>query len=50
MIKCSSKLVLVDKLLQKLIKGNNKVLIFSQMLMVLDIIEGFILFLKLIND
>lgn len=44
MIKCSSKLVLVDKLLQKLFKNKeeNKVLIFSQMLMVLDIIEGII--------
>lgn len=43
MIKCSSKLILVDKLLQKLRKDKkNKVLIFSQMLGVLDILEDYL--------
>lgn len=43
MIQASGKLVLVDKLLPKLKAGNHKVLIFSQMTRVLDIIEDYVI-------
>ena len=39
MVQCSGKMVLLDKLLPKLKEGNHKVLIFSQMVMMLDIVE-----------
>lgn len=43
MIQASGKLVLVDKLLPKLKADGHKVLIFSQMIRVLDIIEDYLL-------
>ena len=43
LISSSGKLVLVDKLLPKLKAGNHKVLIFSQMIRVLDIIEDYLI-------
>ena len=43
MVQASGKLVLIDKLLPKLKAGNHKVLIFSQMIRVLDIIEDYLL-------
>ena len=42
MIQASGKLVLVDKLLPKLKAGGHKVLIFSQMIRVLDILEDYL--------
>ena len=42
MIQASGKLVLVDKLLPKLKADGHKVLIFSQMIRVLDIIEDYL--------
>jgi chromodomain-helicase-DNA-binding protein 7 len=42
LIQSSSKLVLIDKLLKKLKEGNHKVLIFSQMVQMLNIIEDFL--------
>lgn len=42
LIRASGKLVLVDKLLPKLKAGGHKVLIFSQMVRVLDILEDFL--------
>src|SRR5690242_9355069 len=42
LIQCSGKLVLVDKLLPKLKQGGHKVLIFSQMTMMLDILEDYL--------
>lgn len=39
LIESSGKLVLIDKLLKNLKEGNHKVLIFSQMVRVLDILE-----------
>jgi len=42
MIKSSGKLVLIDKLLPKLKAGGHKVLIFSQMVRVLDILEDYL--------
>lgn len=42
MIQASGKLVLVDKLLPKLKRDGHKVLIFSQMIRVLDIIEDYL--------
>lgn len=42
LVRSSSKMVLVDKLLQKLRAGNHKVLIFSQMVRMLDILEDYI--------
>jgi hypothetical protein len=46
LIKSSGKLVLIDKLLPKLISGGHKVLIFSQMVRVLDILEDYLNFRK----
>ena len=43
MVQSSGKLVLVDKLLPKLKAGNHKVLIFSQMIRVLDILEDYLI-------
>jgi SNF2 family DNA or RNA helicase len=39
LVKSSGKMVLLDKLLQKLFTGGHKVLIFSQMVRVLDLLE-----------
>ncbi len=43
LIHASGKLVLIDKLLPKLKAGNHKVLIFSQMIRVLDILEDYLI-------
>ena len=43
MVQSSGKLVLIDKLLPKLKAGNHKVLIFSQMIRVLDILEDYLI-------
>ncbi len=43
MIQASGKLVLVDKLLPKLKAGGHRVLIFSQMIRVLDILEDYLI-------
>ncbi|KAK3608042.1 hypothetical protein CHS0354_031028 [Potamilus streckersoni] len=43
MVTASGKLVLLDKLLPKLKQGGHKVLIFSQMIRVLDILEDYLL-------
>ena len=43
LVQSSGKLVLVDKLLPKLKAGDHKVLIFSQMVRVLDILEDYLL-------
>ena len=43
MIQAAGKLVLVDKLLPRLKAGNHKVLIFSQMIRVLDILEDYLI-------
>ena len=50
MIQGSGKLVLLDKLLPKLKAGNHKVLIFSQMIRVLDIIEDYLINKKYIYE
>ncbi|KAG4047419.1 Chromodomain-helicase-DNA-binding protein 6 [Phytophthora cactorum] len=42
MVKCCGKMVLIDKLLPRLNDGGHKVLIFSQMVRVLDIIEDYL--------
>eukprot|EP01116_Phalansterium_solitarium_P021670 TRINITY_DN682_c0_g2_i1.p1 TRINITY_DN682_c0_g2~~TRINITY_DN682_c0_g2_i1.p1 ORF type:complete len:2198 (-),score=956.94 TRINITY_DN682_c0_g2_i1:231-6824(-) len=42
MVNASGKLVLIDKLLPKLRSGGHRVLIFSQMVRVLDILEDFL--------
>ncbi|KAL7692792.1 putative chromodomain-helicase-DNA-binding protein [Plasmopara halstedii] len=42
MVKCCGKMVLIDKLLPRLYTGGHKVLIFSQMVRVLDIIEDYL--------
>nr|XP_018669889.1 chromodomain-helicase-DNA-binding protein 7 isoform X2 [Ciona intestinalis] len=42
MIQSSGKLVLIDKLLPRLKQGGHKVLIFSQMVRVLDILEDYL--------
>ncbi|CAO3638143.1 unnamed protein product [Cunninghamella blakesleeana] len=42
LIESSGKLVLIDKLLKKLIKGNHKVLIFSQFTSCLDILSDYL--------
>lgn len=42
LIEASGKLVLIDKLLPKLIKDQHKVLIFSQMVRVLDILQDYL--------
>lgn len=39
LVKSSGKMVLIEKLLQKLFTGGHKVLIFSQMVKVLDLLE-----------
>ncbi|OWZ23357.1 Chromodomain-helicase-DNA-binding protein [Phytophthora megakarya] len=44
MVKCCGKMVLIDKLLPRLNDGGHKVLIFSQMVRVLDIIEDYLRF------
>ncbi|XP_073539832.1 chromodomain-helicase-DNA-binding protein 6 isoform X1 [Phyllobates terribilis] len=43
MIQAAGKLVLIDKLLPKLIIGGHKVLIFSQMVRCLDILEDYLI-------
>uniref|UniRef100_A0A8D1D1Y9 Chromodomain helicase DNA binding protein 6 n=1 Tax=Sus scrofa TaxID=9823 RepID=A0A8D1D1Y9_PIG len=43
MIQAAGKLVLIDKLLPKLIAGGHKVLIFSQMVRCLDILEDYLI-------
>ena len=43
MIQASGKFVLLDKLLPKLKQNGHKVLIFSQMIRVLDILEDYLL-------
>jgi hypothetical protein len=47
MVHASGKLVLVDKLLPKLKAGGHKVLIFSQMIRVLDILEDYLIQMRL---
>ncbi|KAI9278311.1 SNF2 family N-terminal domain-containing protein [Phascolomyces articulosus] len=42
LVQSSGKLVLIDKLLKKLIKGNHKVLIFSQFTSCLDILADYL--------
>lgn len=42
LIKCCGKMVLIDKLLPRLKEGSHKVLIFSQMVRVLDILEDYL--------
>lgn len=42
LIQSSGKMVLIDKLLPKLLQDGHKVLIFSQMVRVLDILEEFL--------
>lgn len=42
MVKCCGKMVLIDKLLPRLKEGGHKVLVFSQMVRVLDIIEDYL--------
>lgn len=44
MVKCCGKMVLLDKLLPKLKEGGHKLLIFSQMVRVLDILEDYLRF------
>ena len=43
LVQAAGKLVLVDKLLPKLREGNHKVLVFSQMVKCLDILEDYLL-------
>ena len=43
MIQAAGKLVLIDKLLPKLKMGGHKVLIFSQMVRCLDILEDYLI-------
>ena len=43
MVKSSGKLVLIDKLLPKHKAGDHKVLVFSQMIRVLDILEDYLI-------
>ena len=43
MIQASGKLVLMDKLLPRLKADGHKVLIFSQMIRVLDILEDYLI-------
>ncbi|KDO30724.1 hypothetical protein SPRG_04626 [Saprolegnia parasitica CBS 223.65] len=42
LVKCCGKMVLLDKLLPRLKEGGHKVLIFSQMVRVLDLLEDYI--------
>lgn len=46
LIQSSGKMVLIDKLLPKLRQDGHKVLIFSQMVRVLDILEEFLVNMK----
>lgn len=48
MVQSSGKLVLIDKLLPKLKADGHKVLVFSQMIRVLDIIEDYIIHKKFV--
>lgn len=48
MIQAAGKLVLIDKLLPKLIAGGHKVLIFSQMVRCLDILEDYLIQRRLV--
>ncbi len=50
MIQSCGKLVLIDKLLPKLKAGNHKVLIFSQMIRVLDILEDYLITKKYLYE
>lgn len=50
MVQSSGKLVLIDKLLPKLHTDGHKVLIFSQMIRVLDIIEDYLIHKKYVDD
>lgn len=43
MIQAAGKLVLIDKLLPKLLAGGHKVLVFSQMVRCLDIMEDYLI-------
>ncbi|XP_077385171.1 chromodomain-helicase-DNA-binding protein 6 isoform X2 [Festucalex cinctus] len=43
MIQAAGKLVLIDKLLPKLLSGGHKVLVFSQMVRCLDILEDYLI-------
>ncbi|XP_074646816.1 chromodomain-helicase-DNA-binding protein 8-like isoform X2 [Tubulanus polymorphus] len=43
LVQASGKLVLIDKLLPKLKAGDHKVLVFSQMIRVLDILEDYLI-------
>lgn len=46
MVQASGKLVLTDKLLPKLKADGHKVLIFSQMIRVLDVLEDYLIYKK----
>lgn len=46
LVHASGKLVLIDKLLPKLRAGKHRVLIFSQMIRVLDILEDYLVHRK----
>lgn len=50
LVHASGKLVLIDKLLPKLKAGNHKVLIFSQMIRVLDILEDYLIHEKYLYE
>merc|ERR1739838_1241762 len=50
MIQSSGKLVLIDKLLPKLQEGDHRVLIFSQMVRVLDILEDYLVLKKYLYE
>eukprot|EP01133_Synstelium_polycarpum_P015297 gene15297-18116_t len=50
LIQASGKLVLIDKLLPKLKAGNHKVLIFSQMVAVLDILDDYLTYRGYIHE
>ena len=43
LIQSSGKLVLIDKLLPKLYAGQHRVLVFSQMIRVLDLLEDYLI-------
>ena len=48
LINSSGKMVLIDKLLPKLKSNGHRVLIFSQMVRCLDILEDYLMFRKLV--
>lgn len=50
MVKCCGKMVLLDKLLPRLKEGGHKILIFSQMVRVLDILEDYLRFMGYIYE